>query len=851
MGFLDKNHCVRALENSVILVKSLLMVEELLKILEALERPLRFASKNGFLNIHKVKDIEQLVGDLTLKALSLGLSPPQLTAINSLRESFAEYNELHFDRKKRLIENSLNTIIELKSDRPLSQTALSSVTHATQTETSDKKNLSQIPIQYVKGVGPKIAEILAKRGIKNVEDALYYFPRRYEDRRRIKKISELEPYTHETVMGKIILCGKVRKKTRELFQVVLSDGTDTITLVWFQFNEGYLRAVYRKEATVILSGEITVDRYSDSPQIIHPKPEDVEIMEGEEELEKDFLNFNRIVPIYPLTEGIRQRRIRGVMKGVLDAYCPYAIDGVPEEVKQRKHILNLSEALSRVHFPNNSDRVVDLFDKTSVYESLPHRTLSFYEFFLMELGLALKKRDVSMMPGIAFHPTEKLTEKLLGNLPFSLTAAQRRVLSEIESDMRSEHPMNRLLQGDVGSGKTIMALISMLKAVESGYQAAIMAPTEILAEQHLRSILQYVRELGLRVVLLKSGLSKKERDISYEAIKSGEAEITIGTHSIIEEKVEFKNLGFIVIDEQHRFGVMQRAELRSKGKNPDVLLMTATPIPRTLAMTVYGDLDVSILDEMPPGRKPIKTLVFYEEKGARKRVYDIVREEVKKGRQAYVVYPLIEESSSPDFKDLKYATQMAEELQGEIFPEFRVGLLHGRMKTEEKEEVMRGFISHDIDILVSTTVIEVGVDVPNVTVMVVENAERFGLSQLHQLRGRIGRGEHESICILISGSKRTEDAQRRLSVLEKTLDGFRIAEADLMIRGPGDFLGTKQSGLPELRFANLIRDARILAESREEAFSVVKEDPTLSKHPGLFDEVLKRWGERLELASVS
>ncbi len=842
------------------------MKEEFLKILESLERPFRFASKNDFLNIHKVKDVEQLVSDLTLKALSLDLSPHQLNLITTLRQSFAAYYELPFDDKKKLIENSLNAILQLKSDKPFQQPVISPVNHATQTEisdpkfsvayttgikTSEKKDLSQIPIQYVKGVGPKISKILTKRGIKNVEDALYYFPRRYEDRRHIKKMSELEPYTRETVMGKIILCGKVRTKTRELFQVVLSDGTGTITLVWFQFNESYLRAVYKKEATVILSGEITVDRYSDSPQIIHPKPEDVEIIDDGEELEKDFLNFNRIVPIYPLTEGIKQRRIRRVMKTIVDTNCPYVIDGVPEEVKKIRRILNLSEALSRVHFADNSDRVVDLFDKTSVYESIPHRTISFYEFFLMELGLALKKRDVSMMPGIVFHPTEELTNKLLNNLPFSLTSAQKRVLSEIENDMRSEHPMNRLLQGDVGSGKTIIALMSMLKVVESGYQTAIMAPTEILADQHLRSILRYVRELGLRVVLLKGGLSKKERGTYYQAIKSGEAQITVSTHSIIEEKVEFKNLGFIVIDEQHRFGVMQRAELKSKGKNPDLLLMTATPIPRTLAMTVYGDLDVSILDEMPPGRKPIKTLVFYEEKGARKKAYDIVREEIEKGRQVYVVYPLIEESLSPDFKDLKYATQMAGELQKEIFPEFRVGLLHGRMKTEEKDEVMREFVSHDIDMLVSTTVIEVGVDVPNATVMVVENAERFGLSQLHQLRGRIGRGGHESVCILISGSRRTEDAERRLSIMEKASDGFRIAEADLMIRGPGDFLGTEQSGLPELRFANLIRDARILAEAREEAFRIVKEDPTLIKHPGLFNEVLKRWGYRLELAGVS
>jgi ATP-dependent DNA helicase RecG len=827
------------------------MIEEFLRILESLERPLRFASKNDFLNIHKVKDIGYLTDSLTLKALSLDLSPHQLAAIKSLRESFACYDELHFGGKKKLIEESLNVIVELKNDQPLSDPMVSFTSHVSRTETAHKKELSQIPIQYVKGVGPRIAGALAKRGIKNVEDALYYFPRRYEDRRRIKKISELEPYTHETVMGKVILVGKIRTKTREIFQVVLSDGTGTIALVWFQFNESYLRAVYKKESTVILSGQISVDRYSDSPQIIHPKPEDVEIMDGEEGLDKDFLNFNRIVPIYPLTEGIRQRRIRSVIKRVLDDYCDFVVDCIPQEVKQRRRVISLSEALPRVHFPLDSDCVVDLFDKTSVYGSVPHRTLSFYEFFLMELGLALKKRDISMMSGIAFHPTGELTENLLRTLPFSLTSAQKRVLSEIEGDMRLEHPMNRLLQGDVGSGKTIVALMSMLKAVESGYQAAIMAPTEILAEQHLRSILQYVRCLELRVVLLKSGLTKKERETSYEAIKSGEAQITIGTHSVIEDRVEFKNLGFIVIDEQHRFGVMQRAELRSKGKNPDVLLMTATPIPRTLAMTVYGDLDVSILDEMPPGRKPIKTLVFYEEKGAHKRAYDIVREEIKKGRQAYIVYPLIEESASPDFKDLKYATQMADKFQNEIFPELRVGLLHGRMKAEEKDEVMKRFIFGGIDILVSTTVIEVGVDVPNATVMVVENAERFGLSQLHQLRGRIGRGEHESICIFMSGCKRTEDAQRRLSVMEKTSDGFRIAEADLMIRGPGDFLGTKQSGLPEFRFANLIRDARILAEAREEAFKVVKEDPTFSNHMDLFGEVLKRWGERLELANVS
>jgi ATP-dependent DNA helicase RecG len=599
-----------------------------------------------------------------------------------------------------------------------------------------------------------------------------------------------------------------------------------------------------------LSGDVTLG-YNDSPQIIHPRPEDIEIIDQEEELDKDFLNLNRIVPIYPLTEGIKQRRIRKIIKTVLDIYCPHISEYIPKEIKQRKGIIGLNEALSRVHFPSDSDPLVDLLDRNSVYESVPHRTLSFYEFFLMELGLAFKKRDVSKMRGIAFHPTGRLTQNLLNKLPFSLTSAQKRVLHEIESDMKASSPMNRLLQGDVGSGKTIVALLSMLKTVESGYQTALMAPTEILAEQHLRSILQYTKELGIRVVLLKSGLSKKVRDTYHQAIKLGETEITIGTHALVEERVEFKKLGLVVIDEQHRFGVMQRAGLKSKGKNPDVLVMTATPIPRTLAMTVYGDLDVSLLDEMPPNRQQIKTLVFYEEKGVRERAYDIVSKKIREGGQVYIVYPLIEESESSDFKDLKYATQMAEEFQNAIFPDFRVGLLHGRMKTEEKDEVMRRFISHELDILVSTTVVEVGVDVPNATVMVVENAERFGLSQLHQLRGRIGRGEHESVCILISGSRRTEDAEKRLSIMEEASDGFRIAEADLVLRGPGDFLGTKQSGLPEFKFANLVRDGRILTEAREEAFRIVREDQTLTKYPFLFQEVIKKWGHRLELGGVS
>jgi len=847
--------------------KILIMSDDLIRILDALEKPLRFASKKNYTNLDKIKALDQLVGDLALKALSLPLSKGQTDAIENIKRLFITYEGLEIGKKREVIENTLDTIKKLRnSDISLvshneeqvlesevkgsSDEDGASLSHAIDRDSDKVEDLSQIPIQFVKGVGPRIASILKKKGIESVEDALYYFPRAYEDRRTVKSISKLIPGERETVMGRIMLAGKVRTKRRSLYQVVISDKTGTVTLVWFQFNEKYLRTAYKKGASVILTSEVTLG-YRDVLQIVHPRPEDIEVIDEGEEIDEEHTHFNRIVPIYPLTEGIKQRRMRRIMKSVVDTYGSSIPSFVPDEIMRRRGTLEFSSALKRVHFPDDKDRVIDLFDKNSVYESKPHNTVSYSEFFLTEIGLAIKKRDVANLPGIAFSPTAKLSQNLVNKLPFDLTSAQKRVLSEIEVDMRSDRPMNRLLQGDVGSGKTIVAVLSILKAVESGYQAVLMAPTEILAEQHLTSVLEYVKAMGLHVVFLKSALSKSEKNIYYKAIMSGEAQIAVGTHALIQDKVDFKNLGLVVIDEQHRFGVMQRAELMNKGKNPDVLVMTATPIPRTLALTVYGDLDVSVLDELPPGRKEIKTKVYYDQKGSRERAYGIVRKEIEKGRQAYVVYPMIDESESPDLKDLKYATQMAEELQNEIFPDFRVGLLHGKMKSDEKEAVMKRFISHHLDILVATTVIEVGVDVPNSTVMVVENAERFGLTQLHQLRGRIGRGGHDSYCILISSFKRSEDAEKRLTIMEGTSDGFKIAEADLMIRGPGDFLGTKQSGLPQFRFANLIRDSRILGEAREDAFNLVREDPELSNYPELLEQVLSKWGVLLELGGIS
>jgi len=838
------------------------MFQDLSDILKALEKPLQFASKNGFSKLNAVKSLDSLVGDLALKALSLELTNAEAEIIKDIRDGFLDYEGLETDGKKKAIRKALEDLERLGELRSAGRIPSGtqrrrkrdapevSRDDAPITPEKESGDPFSTPVQFIKGVGPRIAALLEKRGIKTVGDALYYFPRRYEDRRIIKKISRAEPGRRETVMGEILAAGRVRTRRRAIYQAVISDGSGTLTLVWFQFNEKYLRNAYKKGARVILTGDVTVG-YGGELQIIHPRPEDIEVIDEGGEIDDDNVHFGRIVPVYPLTEGIRQRRMRGIMKSIVDRYAHTVSLPVPLEINAGRGIADFGDALSRVHFPEGEDRVIDLSRADEVYGSPPHRTLAYSEFFLMELGLALKKRDVAESEGVAFHQTGELTGRLLSSLSFGLTSAQKRVLGEIGADMRSPRPMNRLLQGDVGSGKTIVAIMSMLAAVESGYQAVLMAPTEILAGQHLSSVLNSIKGMGVRVVFLKSGIGKREKNTYYKALASGEAQIAVGTHALLQEKVDFKNLGLVVIDEQHRFGVLQRASLMGKGVNPDVLVMTATPIPRTLALTVYGDLEVSVLDEMPPGRKAVRTRVFYDRKGSREKAYEIVRKEIETGRQAYVVYPMIEESENPDFKDIKYATQMAEELGNEIFPEFTVGLLHGRMKPEEKDAVMRRFMAGHVNILVSTTVIEVGVDVPNATVMVIENAERFGLTQLHQLRGRIGRGGHDSCCILISGFKRSEDADKRLSMMEETSDGFRIAEADLMIRGPGDFLGTKQSGLPQFRFADILRDWKILEEAREDAFRLVSEDPALSKYPELREEVTGRYGSIFELPAIS
>ncbi|OGP79929.1 MAG: ATP-dependent DNA helicase RecG [Deltaproteobacteria bacterium RBG_16_49_23] len=700
------------------------------------------------------------------------------------------------------------------------------------------RNRLLTPIQYVKGVGPRLAKLFEKKGIQTVEDGLYFLPRCYEDRRHLQKISELKAGKKETGFGEILLSGTAfyQNRKRRVFEAVVGDGSGTLTLKWFHGNEHYLKERFKKGRRLIFSGEVRWFNYQ--KEIHHP---DVEIVEGE--IEEDYLNFKRIVPIYSETEGLYQRTLRRLMKTIVDGYSDELSSPIPEEIVERQDLIDFSEAFRRVHFPPEGESL----EKLNLQRSDGHRRIIFDEFFFLELGLALKKKGVALETGISFRAEGALSQKLLNQLSFRLTRAQEKALAEIIEDMEKPHPMNRLIQGDVGSGKTIVAVLAGLRVVECGCQAAIMAPTEVLTEQHYLNIRRWVEPLGVRVALLTSNIKGSEREEIYDRIRRGEVQIVIGTHAVIQEQVEFYRLGLAIIDEQHKFGVVQRGLLKKKGGNPDVLVMTATPIPRTLAMTIYGDLDISLIDEMPPGRMPVETRVFPE--SARNRAYGIVEEEVKKGRQVFIVYPLVEESEKLDLRD---ATRMAEHLKKDVFPAFRIGLLHGRMKSDEKEAIMMAFKEGKIQILVATTVIEVGIDIPNASVMVVEHAERFGLSQLHQLRGRIGRGRYPSTCILLAQYRSSEEAKVRLQAMERTNDGFKIAEQDLELRGPGDFFGIRQSGLPDFRVAHILRDTPILIEARKEAFRLVQEDPDLVElsHLALKEALMRRWKGRLELAAI-
>ena len=825
---------------------------ELEKILRSLETPLLFASKNNFSNLDRMSDLEGNVRNLSTKVLTS--DPPEEieTRIKALRDSFSGFGRLARPEKIKRVSSALAVIRGIKGILAgMSGPEISKRSRPVKKPSPKNGGAGLFAgVSDIPGVGARAASLLEKRSVRAVYDLLFYRPRKYDDRRNITSISELLPEGNYTVRGRVVSVGDIRRGRRSFFQVRLRDETQTLSLIWFNYNPRYLRGLFQKGRNFIIHGKVSqAPGRGRALQIIHPLPQDIETIEHEQDIGNP-LQFGRIVPVYPLTEGLTQKKLRESVRNALEVSARNFEELLPEDIQERHGLMPLPEALEHVHFPPGDVLPVDFDDPGSVAGSRAHRTVIFFEFFVLQLGLLLKKRNVEKSRGVSFNSSCSMADKLLRSLPFSLTRAQEKAISEIAADMVSANPMNRLLQGDVGSGKTLVALVSMLRAVESGYQAAIMVPTEILAEQHFRNTIRMTGEMGIKTVLLKSGLSKTEKLRIHEEIRAGDANIVVGTHALISEAVDFKALGFVVIDEQHRFGVLQRAGLVRKATAPDVLVMTATPIPRSLAITVYGDLELSVIDEVPPSRKRIKTFVLSDTRKNRVWFYGQIRKELGEGRQAYFVYPFIEESENEDFRRVRHVTGMVEELRGE-FSEFRVSFIHGKIKSEERDAVMGDFLAKRCDILVSTTLIEVGVDVPNATVMVIENAERFGLSQLHQMRGRVGRGEHESACYIVYSVMSGEESGERLKIMGETSDGFRISESDLANRGPGEFMGTKQSGVPGFSFANLIRDSAILGESRESARELIGQEENLRKHGKLFAYVRRKWGDMLELDTSS
>lgn len=686
-------------------------------------------------------------------------------------------------------------------------------------------------IRYLKGIGPKRAKLLNKLGIVSIEDLLYYFPHRYEDRTNFSAIAKLKVGQYQTIKAKILGFGErlsFRNSFLNLFEVIVSDETGKLSCVWF--NQPYLKQYFSADKEIVLYGKLGV--YGNNLQMQNPE---YEIINEETD---DNLNYGRIVPVYSLTENLSQRMFRKIVKFCLDEYLPKISDILPYDIRNRQGLLNIASSILNMHFPAHPES-----------HEAAYKRILFEECFLLQLMFGIKRSQAEKINGIKHKPDEDFLSKFEKGLPFELTLSQKKVIAEIKADMVSSKPMHRLLQGDVGSGKTIVALYASIIAISSGYQVAFMVPTEILAKQHYDKISCQLLVSGyqnkkIKVGLLTSSLSRKEKEKIYNGAKDGHIDVLIGTHALIQEKLEFKNLSFIVVDEQHKFGVYQRLSIFTKGVNPDCLIMTATPIPRTLAMTIYADLDISTLNELPKNRIPVKTYLVDENR--RKWVYDFIRGILKEGRQAYVVYPIIDESKT---LDLKAAAIMYEELKKNAFSDFRVGLIHGRLKQKERDTIMKAFENGNIDLLVSTVVIEVGIDISNASVMVVEHAERFGLSQLHQLRGRIGRGSYESHCILI-GEPNTDDASFRLNAMIEESDGFRIAERDLEIRGPGEFFGARQHGIPELR-VNPLGNLELINIAKEEAHNLLLKDPSLNirQDEGLLDALNKRFPDYVRLTN--
>ncbi|KPI48085.1 ATP-dependent DNA helicase RecG [Clostridioides difficile] len=679
-------------------------------------------------------------------------------------------------------------------------------------------------VQYVKGIGPKKADKLNKLGIFTLKDLLYYFPRQFEDRNNLKKIAQLEDDEKVTIKAVISSINTFSpKEGMTLTKIDVKDETGSAKLVFF--NKSYIKNTFRPGDSILVFGKVK------------KKFNNLELTSCElEYLTNSPKNTCRFMPVYQLTYGVTNKEIMSIIRTVLEDKELIIQEYMPKRIIEKYRLCNIDFAVRNIHSPSNKESL-----KIALYR------IVFEELLILQLGLFVFKSGRNKEDGIKFEISKDL-KNIISSLPFKLTKAQNRALDEIIQDMDSDKIMNRLVQGDVGSGKTVVALLALANCVLNGYQGALMAPTEILAGQHYISLTESLKDFGINVGLLIGSLTKKQKDTVLEQIKNNEIDILIGTHALIEDKVEFNNIGLVITDEQHRFGVMQRSKLSMKGANPDILVMTATPIPRTLALILYGDLDISIIDELPPGRQPIETLAI--ENNKRDRAYNnLVRREVEAGRQVYIVCPLVEESEAIEAKS---AVELVEELRAEYFQDLRLGLLHGKMKSSEKDEVMGRFKNKEIDILVSTTVIEVGVNVPNATLMIIENAERFGLAQLHQLRGRVGRGSHKSYCVLIYDSK-TEVCRQRMAIMEETNDGFKISEKDLEIRGPGEFFGTRQHGLPELKVANLFKHIKILKLAQQEARYILGEDNNLQlkENMPLKKEIIDKFKDTLKEISLN
>lgn len=679
-------------------------------------------------------------------------------------------------------------------------------------------------IQFLKGVGPKLGALMSRNGIKNIQDLLENYPRAFEDRRAARNIASLKGDELVSLKATVMSVSSyaMGRSSRKIYDVLVRDGSGQIRCKFFRTPyKGYFER-FKTGTEIRVIGKVT--NYRGKLEFHHPDLKDVV---PEEEM------TDQLLPIYVEIEGFSSAKMQKLIHAAYTEIKDWPVETLPPSLMQKNKLIPRKQALKEIHFPDieNAEAMTTLTSKA-------HARIIFEEFFWLELYLASKKMGLKNEKGVAVVNKDNLNLKLIESLPFTLTGAQRKAYDEVKKDMTSGKPMNRLVQGDVGAGKTMVSFMAALYAFESGFQTCMMAPTEILAEQHYQNAVKRLEPRGLKIGLLTGKTKTKERKELLEKLIAGEIHFLIGTHALIEDWVQFKSLALVIIDEQHRFGVAQRGHLKSKGQSPHFLVMTATPIPRTLAMTVYGDLDVSIIDEMPAGRSPIQTRVVNETK--RNNAMDFMAEQIGKGRQCYVVYPLVEESEKID---LKNATEEFEKLKHQ-YPKIRFGLLHGKMKPAEKDEVMTQFRKHEIDVLVSTTVIEVGVDVANANLMIIEHAERFGLSQLHQLRGRVGRGEYKSFCVMIMGYAVSEETRDRVTFMEKTNDGFKIAEYDLEIRGPGEFMGAKQSGLPGFKMANLVRDFELLKKARDSAFEVLEKDPKLKllENKLLREELLKSHG---------